>query len=224
MMQSPSSLPITGYRNQSVANTFARQDAETDHLAIVLPGYNYSSQMPGLFYPILFMSEQGADILSVDYAYGASEEFARASGEERSARMAADITAACSAGLAQREYHQITLIGKSLGTRGMAHLLEVEERLRAARCIWLTPLLRAESLRASIAKHRPRSLFVIGTADDQYDEELLPEVVYATGGSSLVLDGVNHGLNVPGDALASIRCIEKVIEAIADFIQSDTRS
>src|SRR5665648_148706 len=42
-------------------------------------------------------------------------------------------------------------------------------RLEQVRCVWVTPLLRDDRLRAQIKQAKPRSLFVVGTADGHYD-------------------------------------------------------
>ena len=62
-MFTPSSLPIAGYRDLPVPNTFVRQPGETDHLALVFPGYSYPCEMPALYYPVSLLLSLGADVV-----------------------------------------------------------------------------------------------------------------------------------------------------------------
>ena len=133
--------------------------------------------------------------------------------------MLADATAAQRAGLAQRGYEDLRLIGKSLGTLAMGHLLTTEQIPTAAtQAVWLTPLLRQESLREQVRRHAGRSLFAIGTADPHYDPAYLEEMRAATGGEVVAVDGADHGLDVRGDAVASIQAVAQVIGALQDFL------
>jgi hypothetical protein len=139
------------------------------------------------------------------------------SSEERTRRFTVDIDGVCAAALSQRSYRRITFIGKSLGTLALAHILNNNEQLRDASYIWLTPLLRDERLIAAIRNNPPRSLFVIGTDDEHFDQQLLDEVVNATIGTGLVITGANHGLEIRNDVDASVRVIQQIVWAVETF-------
>jgi hypothetical protein len=195
-----------------------QQEQETRQLAIVLPGQGYTAHMPVLYYPTRLLVNRGADVLCVEYDYYRKPAFGKASGIERSQWLFADAAAALEAGLAQRAYEQIVLIGKSLGTLAMGHLITTDARLAQASCIWLTPLVRDETLRQQIAQAKPRSLFVIGTADSHYDAAGFAEVVEATQGQSLVIKDANHGLEVVGSVSESLCALEQVLQAVEVFL------
>jgi hypothetical protein len=216
-MISVSTLDIKGYQHQAVPNTFMRQDRETSHLAILFPGMGYAASMPVLYYPGRILVGQGADLLGLEYDYKRSS-FQALSDEEQDRWFFADISAACDTGLAQRSYEQVTVLGKSIGTLAMGHLLTTEPRLQEARWIWLTPLLRNERLRDQIKQIKHRALFVIGSADGHYDLGLLAEVERATGGDSLVIGGANHSLEIEHDIMQTIHALERVLEAIKRFL------
>jgi hypothetical protein len=216
-VQSITSLDIKGYGDQPVPNTFFFQDQETQHLAIVFPGFAYTADMPVLYYPGRLLVQRGADLLQVKYAY--NQPALRAiSGAERAARLGQDITAACEAGLAQRAYEQITLVGKSIGTLAMGHLVTADARFRDAQCIWLTPLLTNGELRVQTTQGKQRGLFVLGTDDRYYDPTHLAEVVEATNGQSVVIEGADHSLEMAGDVVQSLRAMERVMRAIEAFL------
>jgi hypothetical protein len=208
-------LDIRGYDGEPVPNTFMTS-GESRHLAILFPGLSYACMMPVLFYPWKLLLAMGADLLMVEYDY-ARPDRAGESRETMAARLTADVSAAAAAGLAAGSYERTTLVGKSLGTLAMAHLLGAEPRLPSADCVWLTPLLRDERLRARITGVRPRSLFAIGTADAEYNPAVLGELRDATGGELLIFEGADHGLGVAGDVMTSIEYLAELVRRIAAF-------
>jgi hypothetical protein len=208
-------LDIRGFDGEPVPNTFMTS-GESRHLAILFPGFSYACTMPVLFYPWQLLLAMGADILMVEYDYTGSDR-AGEWRERMAGRFTADVSAAASAGLAAGSYERMTLIGKSLGTLAMAHLLGAEPGLASADCIWLTPLLRDERLRARVMEVRPRSLFAIGTADAEYDPAVLGDLRDATGGELLLFEGADHGLGVAGDVMTSIDYLAELVRRIAAF-------
>lgn len=214
------SLSIPDYHSEPLSNTFMQQEHATRQLAIVLPGQGYTAHMPGLYYPTSLLVNRGADVLCVEYDYYRKPAFGKASGVERSRWLFADAAAALEAGLAQRAYERIVVIGKSLGTLAMGHLITTDARLAQASCIWLTPLVRNETLRQQITQTKPHSLFVIGTADSHYDAAGLAEVVEATHGQSLVIKDANHSLEIVGNISESLRAMEQVVQAVETFLDA----
>jgi predicted alpha/beta-hydrolase family hydrolase len=207
------SLSITGYRDLPVSNTFFRQDGAAEHLAVVLPGYGYTADMPVLYYPAALLREMGADVLQVRYAYHQRQDWRGVSAEEQGRWLFADAAAACEVGLAQRSYRRVTLVGKSLGTLAMGHLLATDGRLAAADCAWLTPILSDEALRSQMGRHKGRALIAIGTRDPYYDRAAVDGLRQATGGEVLVAEGADHSLEVAGD-------IERALDIMRDLMRA----
>ena len=217
-MYSSTTLDICGHRDQAVPNTFFAQDAETDHLALVFPGLGYTAHMPVLYYPRRLLLDRGVDVLVVEYDYRGLAPFRMPRDPERDSWFFDDVAAACEVGLGQRSYSGVTLVGKSLGTLAMGFSLTKDARLSRAQCVWLTPLLRNDRLRAQMRRAGGRSLFVIGTADSHYDPAYLEEVRLAPGGESAVIPGADHGLEIEGDTLGSVRAVEKTVRAMQRFL------
>lgn len=211
-------LGITGYREEPLPNTFFRQTAGTHHLAILLPGAGYTATMPLMYYPMRLLLTLGADVLRVEYAYLGRAEYEALSPAERVRWLCTDVTAATRVALARRPYHQLTLVGKSLGTLAMGYLLTTENGLQEAQAIWLTPLLWNERLRSQIQQIKPRSLFASGTADPHYDPSHLAELLAATNGEAVVVEGANHSLEIEGDVVASLKALEQVVRAVQTFL------
>jgi hypothetical protein len=219
-MPSFSSLPISGYREQPLANTFVRQDAGTLHLGIVFPGLGYSSSMPVCYYPGLVLREMGADLLNVEYAYTRTN-FSSLSNEEQLRWLLADAQAAVEVGLRQRGYTRITLVGKSLGTLAVAALLENRADLPVSACIWLTPVLTSPLVRQKIAAGHPdmRSMLAIGSADSFYRPEWIAALQPGLTRPALILPSADHSLEVPGDPLASLHAMQRLVEEIISFLK-----
>jgi hypothetical protein len=216
-MYSSTTLDIRGHRDDAVPNTFFAQDSETHHLAFVFPGLSYTTHMPVLYYPRRLLLERGADVLLVEYDYREQANLRMPRDPERDHWFFDDVAAACGAGLGQRPYSGVTLVGKSLGTLAMGYLLTEGTRLPQAQCVWLMPLLRNDRLRAQMRRARGHSLFVIGTAAGHYDPAYLDEVRLASGGESVVIQGADHSLEIKGDTVGSIRAVEQTIRAMQLF-------
>ena len=217
-MHSNKYLDIKGYRDEPVPHTFFQQDTGTHHIAVLLPGMGYTAQMPLMYYPSNIMLDLGSDVLRLEYEYNRREDFIALKGNERKRWLITDVTNACHTVLRERSYQEITLIGKSIGTRAMGHLITTVDQFRSARVIWLTPLLGNERLRSQICEGGQQSLIVIGTNDPQYDQAHLEEVRKATGGETLVVDGADHSLEIKGNVMQSLKALEKVISAIQAFL------
>jgi hypothetical protein len=211
-----SSFDVIGYKNQKVPNTFKIQPVPTQHLGIILPGYRHSADMADLHYAGRILLEQGADLLQVEYAYYRTD-FMERSDDEQDQWISSDVFAACNAGLSYRPYKTITLVGKSLGTIAMGYLL-ADSRFQGASCIWSTPLLTLDWLISRIEQTRPRSLFILGTADKHYNPDILKRLEAATNGHSAVVQGANHGLEIPGSIPESLMALNQIVGAIQDFI------
>jgi predicted alpha/beta-hydrolase family hydrolase len=217
-MHSIEALDVTGYRKEVIPSTLFRQEHEANHIAVLFPGFGYSGQMPLLYYPRQLLLESGADVFLVGYNYSQRPDYQSASAEERDLWLQTDTIAAYKVALAKRDYERMTLIGKSIGTRAIGHLLATEEPLPSLRCVWLTPILRNENLCAQIKQRPHRALFVVGTADSHYDPAMLAEVQQATAGEVMVIENADHTLEIKGDIVQSIHVLEGLIAEIQKFL------
>ena len=212
-------LDALGYKDQKVPNTFVVQSNPTGHLGIILPGYRHSADMADLHYAGRILMEQGADLLRVEYLYYQTDYLNQTeSGQNQ--RISEDVFAVCNACLAFRPYDEITLVGKSLGTKGMGFLLG-DERFQKADCVWSTPPLTTEWLYSRIEQVHPRSLFIFGTADDYYKPEILQHLVSVTNGRSVVIEGANHGLEVPESISRSLQGLGQIVRGLQEFLGRD---
>lgn len=210
-------LILAGYAGEPVQNTFLRHEEAGQHLAIMFPGAEYGIHAPILSDLRQALLARGADLLQVEYVYRAWANLTEA---ERFKRLYAAVEAAAEAGLAQQDYRAVTLVGKSVGTLAVEHLLQTIHWPAPPQVIWLTPLLLSDRLRQRIQAKPHRSLFVIGTADRHYKPDLLAQVLAASGGQALVLPGADHSLAIPGDEPASLRAREEIRSAANAFLDN----
>jgi predicted alpha/beta-hydrolase family hydrolase len=217
-MTTSTTLTIQGYRDEHVPNRLLRPEGATDHLAVLLPGFGYTLDMPLFYYAENLLQERGWDVLRVEYAYNTRPEFQTQPEPERDRWLLADTMAAWRAGLGQRTYERVVLIGKSLGTLAMGHLLTTGDLPPAVGAVWLTPMLSVERLRQQISRYGGPSLFVIGTADPHFDPAVLEQMQVATAGEAVVVKNADHGMDIPGDPIASVRAVERVVEALGRFL------
>lgn len=216
---SPSSLPIAGYQGQPVANQLLRPTKSAEALAVLLPGFGYALDGPLFVAAQALLLERGWDVLRVEYAYSERPAFRNLPNSEQRRWLLADATAAYQAGLAHGPYARVALIGKSLGTVAMGHLLTLPDPPAVAmRAVWLTPLLNDHELREQIRAFAGPSLFVIGTADPHYDPAVLAELTAATNGEAVVIENADHGMNLPGDPVASARAQLEIAAAVNRFL------
>lgn len=214
-------LSIKGYRNIPVPNSFIQQQDETHSLALVLPGIRYSVYGPVLYYSTNLLLAKGADVLLMEYVYYQQSEFQDVSDEERLRWIGADVAAAYHAAMSERFYSHLALIGKSLGTLGMGHLLTTETLPEHGEAIWFTPLLGHEHLRQQILACPYRSLVIIGTDDPHYDAVHLSEIQQETEHETLTIDGADHCLDLEERVLSSIRVLENLFCTLERFLSAE---
>jgi len=217
-MATSTTLTIQGYRDEPVPNRFLRPEGGIDQLAVLLPGFGYTLDMPLFYYAENLLLERGWDVLRVEYAYNKRPEFQTLPKPERDRWLLADTTAAWRAGLDQRTYERVVLIGKSLGTLAMGQLLTTADPPPNVAAVWLTPMLAEERLRQQILQYGGPSLFVIGTADPHFEPAVLEEMQVATIGEAVVVKNADHGMDIPGDPIASVRAVERVVEALGRLL------
>ena len=216
------SLEVTGYNNLRVPNTYFRQPTKTTHLGIILPGYRYSVDRAELYYASRILLEQGANLLRVEYAYNQTD-FMKLPESKQDNWISNDVFAVCNSVLSQHSYERITLVGKSLGTLAMGHLLS-DSLYQKATCIWSTPLLTAEWLCKQIERVKPHSLFIVGTADKYYLPKVLSNLEKETQGYSLVIEGATHALEIPGSISKSLEVQSQIVTELQNFLIEDTEN
>ncbi|MFX1368398.1 MAG: hypothetical protein ACFFAY_07360 [Promethearchaeota archaeon] len=211
-------LTIFGHRSLPVPNTYLRLKETSQRLAIVFPGRGYTSQAPLLYYTINTLLEKGLNVLSVDYSYSENREYQELGQDEKLKWLYDDVNAAYQTALNELDVSLEVFVGKSLGTLAIGHLLERYPDARKAKIVWHTPLIQMPSLEKQIQEYKPKSLFVIGSADPHYSHEILSKLIRATGGEALVVNGADHSMEVSGSVKESLQVIGDIINCVERFV------
>lgn len=211
-------LPITRYHDRAVPNRLLRPRGTIDQLAMLLPGLGYTLDMPLFYYIQMVCLDAGIDVLRVETAYNHDPSFATATNVEQVDWVTTGAQAAWHAVLARMEYVAAVIVGKSLGTLPMPALLADPAIANLmVQSVWLTPLLSQPFVRAAIRGLGPQALVVIGDADPHYDVEVLAQLE-AAAAKVVVVPGADHGMNIAGDVMGSVRVLADVIGAFRDFL------
>ena len=80
---------------------------------------------------------------------------------------------------------------------------------------------RGIARRSRIEQTHPHSLFAIGTADKFYQPDILKGLEHVTGGRSLVIEGANHALEIPGNIPKSLMALDQIVQALQEFLKED---
>lgn len=186
-------------------------------LAVLLPGFRYSSDSPLFYYLRQLFSERGIDTLSVDYAYDRDAALLTDTDENRLARFKSDGQAILEFVEKLEGYDRVTIVGKSLGTisMGWASL----ENLPNARLIWLTPSISGTVLTEQILKCTNPSVCLIGTRDPGYSDTFVDDFT-APNRTVVIIEGADHGISHEDGATASVPLVHQAIIELTSWIDA----
>ena len=172
---------------------------DPDRCVVVLPGMQYTTQAPLLWFAREVAAARGWSVLEVlDSLPEGAEPFAWA--RDR-ARRALDYVASAT---------ELAVVGKSLAS-GAAGL--VADRVLPA--VWLTPLLDQARVVDDLSRAPRPALLIGGSADETWR----PDALADSGLLQIVqLDGLDHSLQRPGDPPASLGALRAVTERIDAFL------
>jgi hypothetical protein len=215
-------LEVLNPEGERVADQFFRQSDRARCLALVLPGLNYTCEMPLLYYATHLLLEHGCDVLQVRADY-TRPEFQTLGKMEQAQRLGADSGTALQAALTARPdgggYEQIYLLGKSIGTISMAFLLSAFPDL-PHKPIWLTPLLRQPLLVEAALNWKGPAFWIASREDHTFDPAAWTRVEGTLHQQHLLLDRGNHRLEVPGDIETTLANLKSVLLTIRKFISN----
>jgi hypothetical protein len=175
---------------------------DPDRWVVVLPGMQYTTQAPLLWFAREAAEQRGLTVLEV---LDSLPEGADGPGWARDrARRALDHAAAAGA-------RETVVIGKSLASTSAGL---VADRLLPA--VWLTPLLNEPRVVDHIARASRPALLVGGSADEAWHPDALPD----SGLLEIVhLAGLDHSLQRRGDPAASLQALRAITDRVGRFLE-----
>ncbi|MFJ2744865.1 alpha/beta hydrolase [Streptomyces sp. NPDC087440] len=174
----------------------------TGRVALVVPGAGYTPARPLLHYARAVLLQHGWTVRELWWQLPdgireltADEQVAWA--EEQVARAVDAEDGGC--GL---------VVGKSLASLTTGLVAD-----RGIPAVWLTPLLHLPLVSRNLARATAPTLLVGGTGDGSW----VPRAARELPHDILELPLADHGLEVPGDALASVRLLGEVVGELGRF-------
>lgn len=170
--------------------------------AIVLPGSGYPPAAPVLAYAGYALLDAGWVVQDVWWDPPPRLDV------EQSFAWVGEQLASVTDGLDGR----VMVVGKSLGTFGSRLAAE-----RSYAAIWLTPLLSQPEVVEAIRANPARQLLVGGTEDHLWLRDVATDLA-ASGCDVHQVEGANHGMIVPRDAVRSAEILVETTRAMARFV------
>jgi hypothetical protein len=165
---------------------------------VLLPGMRYSTQAPLLWFAREVAAARGWSALEVlDSLPEGAEPFGWARDRARRA-------------LDHVEADDVVVVGKSLASAAAGLVAD-----RVLPAVWLTPLLNEARVVDHLSRAPRPALLIGGTGDEAW----VPDVLADSGLLHVVsLDGLDHSLQRPGDAAASLDALRVVATRIDLFL------
>ncbi len=172
---------------------------DPERVVVVLPGRQYSTQAPLLWFAREAAAARGWSALEVlETLPEGADPFGWARDRARRALDAVDA------------YREVVVVGKSLASAAAGL---VADRILPA--VWLTPLLNQERVVDALSRAPRPALLIGGSADETW----VPDALADSGLLQIVeLAGLGHSLQRPGDPAGSLDVLRAVSERIDRFL------
>jgi len=171
---------------------------DPDRCVVVLPGMQYTTQAPLLWFAREVAAARGWSALEVlDSLPEGDDPFGWARDRARRA-------------LDRAEADEVVVIGKSLASAAAGLVAD-----RVLPAVWLTPLLDRTRVIDDLSRAARPALLIGGSADAVW----APDALADSGLLQVVqLDGLDHSLQRPGDPGASLDALRAVATRIDRFL------
>lgn len=187
------------------------QEQDTNSLLIVLPGAGYTTQAPVLYYTTSLFNAKGFDVLHINYSCS-QQEIVTLKEEE----FAKDVQGVINIALEKREYSNLYIVAKSIGTVALSYLLN-NRVFNDAKVVWLTPLLQRDAVYHAMLNNDHQGLCIIGNEDQCYIEERYEELKKNENLHLMLVEGGNHSLELKREPIKSIEILKSIISEIDEF-------
>ncbi|PLS03100.1 alpha/beta family hydrolase [Neobacillus cucumis] len=187
-------------------------------ICIMLPGLGYTTERPLFHYATGLCLERNIDVLHINYTFAKNEQFRKLSKQEQPQWMYEDVKAVVEEVLKETEYECCILLSKSIGTIPMSMEWSKRYFIRNAIGIWLTPLLKEQSVYEALLHTNLPSLCVIGDQDHHFIEERIHSLKANNLISTVVVPNADHSLEIKEDTIASIDAVKTVMLNAKKFL------
>lgn len=187
------------------------QDQESKKLALVFPGAGYSCREPLLRFGIQVLLKKGYQVLALDKIYGDDPNWRSLKSEQEARKIVENDTVKIFEQIKTRfSKDPDVLFGRSLGTYAIACLV-TRDLTHPKQIVWQTPALGSHW--NVMRECKIPGFGILGTADYYYQQaiENLPK-------DRIIIDGADHGMEIPSDPIQSIEILKKVTQATFEWV------
>jgi poly(3-hydroxyalkanoate) synthetase len=208
---------VVGYKGRNVSYQMIKQNESKRKLSIILPGADYNTDKPLLHYATSIALENGYDVLRINYDYN-DEIFDEMSNEEFYHYVKNDSLIVIEALVKPTSHEEVNLIGKSIGTVAMSHILK-HINLPIKGCVWLTPLMKMHEVYIGLSHNEYLSLMVIGDKDRHYLPDQYAALIHKENVTGMLVTGANHSLEIPNHTALSINYLNAIMIEIDNLLK-----
>lgn len=173
-------------------------------LTAVLPGAGYHTDLPVLYYISQWLAINQGHVL-----------------QARESSIPLDsVRDAFTEQVMYGHYEDYLIVSKSVGTQKTADWIHKDAILNNSRIIWLTPLLKNESLFQQMLNFKQQSLIIIGDRDGHYEPEKLRQLGALSNYHIHIAPNATHSLEYidKGNVNASLTIMSSIIDSVKDFV------
>lgn len=204
--------------HSTIPYLWIRQKHKSDGLCIMLPGLGYTTQAPLFHYATGLFVNNNLDVLRINYDYRKNEYFSKLTGTEKDDWMYEDVKAVIQDVLKETQYEQYYIVNKSLGSIPMAYERTQNELLQSSYGIWLTPLLKDETVYNAMLSENLPALCIIGDKDPHFIEDRIQALKNNNQIHTVIIPNANHSLEINEDVFTSIQIVNLIMNEIQLFI------
>lgn len=199
---------VKSYWKVTIKNEYITQDK--DILVVILPGGNYTTFAPLLYYSYNVTLESGYDVLAIEYGFQRTDgdvDF----NETTYSHLIKETEEAITKCLSNKIYNKIIFIGKCLGSYIQNHLMDKFLNYKQQH-IFMTPW--PDCIDGII---KTNSMVIVGTNDPIFKKDSIDKITNVENVRLRPIEGANHDLE-KDNYKESLEILRKVSDLVYDFI------
>lgn len=186
-------------------------DNGSDKLVVILPGIGYTIDRVTIEYSGELALSQNYDLMEIEYGFQVARKGFDV--KEEFNIIADETLELVKDALSLKEYKEVIIIGKSIGTCVQNFLNEKIKGINIKN-IYISPIDKTVGM-----GFKEGSLIITGSKDPLLSEENLQNIVDSKKYKVIVFNGANHALNLEKNPIGSLEIQIEIIKAIKTFIK-----
>lgn len=186
-------------------------DNGSDKLVVILPGIAYTIDRVTIEYSGELALSQNYDLMEIEYGFQVARKGFNV--QEEFNIIADETLELVKDALSLKEYKEIIIIGKSMGTCVQDFLNEKIED-KNIKNIYISPIDKTVGMGL-----KEGSLIITGSKDPLLSEVNLQSILDSKKYKVMIFNGANHALNLEKDPIGSLEIQIEIIKAVEIFIK-----